>query len=823
MYSTFPQQKVSKSTKNTKTWQRDTIDYFDRMSNTTSTGNRNSNRSKLINYELFNGRFDKSDLEYVVNPMGYDGGEFPATLQHYDIISPAIMLLIGEEAAREDNQIVVSEGPDDIDRKKANLADKVREALYNEIRVELGEVNPEDVAPPEQIIKYEKYTTSDLIESQANKLLKVLKKHLDLKNIFKKGWKDALIAGEEIYWTGIINGEPVTKRCNPVDLTFILPDDSDFIDDAVVAKEVKVFPISVVIDMYGDLLKSADLTRLEELSRNPYTNQTSNAEFAIVNGGVDVFSPTGSKQVRTYDGGIRVVRVEWLSQAKLGTLTFTDPETDQPSSIEVDEDFDLKLFKETVDPDASVEWIWINEAWEGIKIDKDIYIGVQAKSNQRRRLDNPYIARLGYTGTLYNSTNSVGISLVDRMKPYQYLYNILMYRLELAFASDMGRIFLMDLAQIPRSEGISIEQWMYYLKSMKIGFINSFEESQKGARIGQISNFNQFQSIDMSLSNTIQQYINSLEYIKQQVAFLSGVSPQRLSAIKSSELVGNVERAIEQSSYITNYWFDLHNEVKKRTYTALIECAKIAYRKGVRKQYILDDMGIELLEINGSQFENSEFSVYVSNSNKDFTIKEQIKSLFQTALSADKANLSDIIEILNNDSIKDLQHKLERLEEQRMQQAQQAQQANAQVQQHAMEMEMQKREQEIILKERELDLEEYKINIDNQTKIQVAEINALSFAKDTDVNDNNIPDVVEIANLSLNQRKAYEDSLHKEKDRRQKETNERLKIKTQKEIENKKADLKMKEMKSKEKIEKMKSEATIKTARINAKNKPKSK
>lgn len=826
MYSTLPQQKISRAAKRSKEWQTQTIDYFERMARVTTTGNRSGNWKKLVNYELFNGRFNREDLEYVVNPMGIAGAEFPATLQHYDIISPAIMLLIGEEAAREDVQLVVSEGPDDIDRKKANIAQKVKEALYNEIRVELGEVDPNEVATPEQILKYEKYSTSDLIESQANKLLKVLKKSLDLKNVFKKGWKDALIAGEEIYWTGILNGEPVTRRVNPVDISVIMPIDSDFIDDAVAVTEVKLMPIAAILDSYGDLLTPGQIDKLEELAKTFYSKNISNGSFSLdQDGGVNIIPATVNASSnyagKTYDGSIRVVRVEWMSMCKVGILKYTDPETDQPVETDIDEEFDLKLFKNTIDPDAKVEWYWINEAWEGIKIGGDIYVGVQPKPNQRRRLDNPYYSRLGYTGALYNATNSVGVSLIDRMKPYQYFYNILMYRLELAFASDMGRIFLMDLAQIPRSEGIDVEQWMYYLKAMKIGFINSFEESSKGTRIGQISNFNQFQSIDLSLANTIQQYIDSLEYIKQQIAFLSGVSPQRLSSIKSSELVGNVEKSIEQSSYITNYWFDVHNEVKRRTYTALIECAKIAYRKGIRKQYVLDDMGIELLEIEGANFENSEFSVYVSNSNKDFQIKEQIKSLFQTALTADKANLSDIVEILQNDSIKDLQHKLQRLETERQQAAQQAEMANIQAQQQMAQLEMQMREQEMIIKERELDLEEYKINSDNETKIQVAQINAMSFNEDKDINDNGIPDVAEMAALSIEQRRNYEDSLHKEKDRMSKEKVENRKVDLQRQLEEKKLKMKEKEIKSKEKIEKMKADTQIKVAKTNAKNKPK--
>ena len=37
-----------------------------------------------------------------------------------------------------------------------------------------------------------------------------------VKEKFSKGWKHALIAGEEIYWTGIVNGEPTMRTVNPL-------------------------------------------------------------------------------------------------------------------------------------------------------------------------------------------------------------------------------------------------------------------------------------------------------------------------------------------------------------------------------------------------------------------------------------------------------------------------------------------------------------------------------------------------------------------------------------------------------------------------------
>ena len=139
-----------------------------------------------------------------------------------------------------------------------------------------------------------------------------------------------------------------------------------------------------------------------------------------------------------------------------------DPETEELDEEIVDEDFDVpseatkdrdKFYNwtdELTDLPMRIKWDWVNEWWEGTKIGDDIYVNIQAKANQRISIDNPAICKSGYVGYLYNARNSESISLIDRMKPYQYMYNILMYRTELAFAKSKGKLAVMDIAQIPR-------------------------------------------------------------------------------------------------------------------------------------------------------------------------------------------------------------------------------------------------------------------------------------------------------------------------------------------------------------------------------------
>jgi len=736
-------------------WKKDTMDYYERMSYSSVASNRTTNYNKKINYDLFNGRFNKADLEYVCNPLGLPENEFPATLQHYDVISPSLNLLIGEETKRGDNCIVVSESPNDINRKQQLLKDKIVTALQNKL---MGEIDPNSIDPnnppktPEQIVKYEKHNISDLIESQANKILKYLRKSLNTKEIFKRGWKDALIAGEEIYWTGITNSEVNLRRCNPLNVTVILDGDTEYIDDALAVVEVRMLAPASIIDEFGEDLTPEQVEKIEAISKrftsgynlvNNSPTFTLDKSAGVVDTGLSNFSTINTTAGSFNSELIRVVRVEWKSFKKLFHLTYLDENGLEIEQI-VDESFDIKIFKE-VNPTASVEEFWINEAWEGIKIGDSIYVNVQPKENQRRRMDNPYYCKLGYVGVIYNATNSVSVSLIDRIKPYQYLYNIISYRLELAFASDQGRVFLMDLAQIPRSEGMDIERWMYYLKAMKIAFINSFEEGKKGATTGKLSNFNQFQSIDLSLSNQISQYIQTLDYIKTQVAFISGVSPQRLGTINTSELVGNVERSVTQSALITEYLFDSHDEVKRRVYISLIECAKMAYREGKKVQYVLDDMGIDLLNISEFELDNSEFNVFMSNNTKDQAVVQALKQLSQVAIQSDKADLSTIIDTLINDNPRDIVRLLQRNEEAKYNREAQAQQAQQQMQQEQAQLDLQRFQTQ-------MNMEQYKVDSSNETKIQVAEINAMrSMTGPTDLNENSIPDASEVAANALKQ------------------------------------------------------------------------
>jgi len=856
--STLPTQRVTG--KRTENWKKSSVDYYIGFMYSNGSNSRSDRNRKIINYDLANGIINQSDVQKICDPLGTGSATFSDQFMHQDKISGPLHLLLGEESEKPDTSLVYSESSSQLSRKQEGLKGKILKLLQQQLMaaVDPSTIDPNNPPPtPEQVLKAEKYNPSDIIESKANKILKILKKRLNTKWHLNQGFKDALIAGEEIYWTGILNGEPSMRKCNPLNMTIILDDSDVFIDDAIAVVEERLLTIPSIIDEYGDELSKSDLDKLDTYSQGTFGSFNTAGGFDpsfTVNNGKTVMN--GVTPNSSYTGNnsnnyaLKVSRVEWISQKLVGTLDYFDEETGEPVSKLVDETFkplfnDFKSFY----PDAEIEWFWINEAWEGVRISNDIYIGIKAKSNQRRRMDNPYYCQLGYTGFIYEATNSRSVSLVDRLKSYQYLYDIISYKLQLVFASDIGKILVMDLAQIPRSEGIDIEKWFYYMKEMKVAFINSFEEGKKGSSQGKVSSFNQFSQVDMSLANSVQQYINYLQLIEQQIYSVSGVNPQRLGSIKTDEAVSNVQQATSQSAMITQYLFDAHQEVKRRLYTSLIEVAKIAWKDGKVTQFVNDDLGLEILNLEEFEFENSEFCVFVSNLNKDKEIKMKLDQLSQIAMEQSKADLSTIIDTILNDSPKDIIAILRKAEQdfnQRNADQDKAQQEHeGKMQQDLLAHEQNVRAYESEEKQKDRDLEQYKIDSTNQTKLQVQQIANYFQATEVDADSDGTPDMLEIGAQALEQQalnskqfveqqklahdrtKHDKEISHKDKELRSKQDVEKAKIEairvqniSQEKMQDKQILLEKDKMKSAERNEQLKAKTAIQVAKMKPKPKP---
>ena len=817
----MPLQKLPMS-KKTKEWREANLDYIIGKSGFTSgLGNNGSTKYEEMQtyYNLYNSIYDEKDLLYVTNPFKQKDG-FPATAQDYNIIKPKVDLLLGEETKRPFNFRVVRTSDDATsevqETAKQMLTDYIMATVMSKLGPEEAQRYQEalqsgEIMPPEAIQRYLSKDYKDIAETTAQHTLSYLKNKLNVTHEFFKGWKDALIAGEEVYYVGIINGNPYLERVNPLFFSYDQQADLEFIHDADWCCRKMIMSATQIYDRFYDKMSEKQLNQLLEMIEdtgrggiNPEVRKTSLDYPHIKTHTIGGFTTNPFDDV----DDINVWHCCWKSFKKIGFVTYMDPETGMPDELQVDESYKV------TGNELNVEWTWIIEVWEGYRVGEDLYIGIQPLDYQHVSADNPNSQKLPYTGVVYNNTNSRPRSLVSMMKPLQYMYIVLWYRLELAMARDKGKIPVVDVTQIPKDMGIDVNKWMHYLSALGVMFINPYEEGWDipGREGGKPSQFNQFTALDLTMAPVIDQYINLMAKIEDMASEITGVSKQREGAISSNELVGNVERSVIQSAHITEPWFWVHNQVKKEVLTMLLDTSKEAWKGNKRcLHYILDDATRAFLTLSDSFF-YEDMDVFVDDSTKNQQQIEALRNLMQPAMQ-NGASLLDIAEIITMDNVNMIKNRLEEIEQKRMEQQQAMEEAQAQREQQAIQMQNEIKEEELMIKEAEMDLKKYEIDQNNQTKIVVAQLNAYRGSENQDVDGNNIPDVVEIGKQALEQQKINSDAAAKQLEL----NNKRRETEMKREIENKKIELEKQRMKHEIELQKNKDAEAYKREQLKAK------
>lgn len=1154
----FPQQKLPLKKKDEQ-WQHDCVNYIIGEGNVVSGGMQKTRFSELQTYyDLYNSIFDEKDFKRITNPFKVSDG-FPATPQDFNIIRPKVDLLIGEETKRPFNFRVVRTSQDAtsdlMDQEKEMLIQYMMSAIIARMSPEeqqqfQQQLQSGEIMPPEEIGKYMRRDYKDVIENTAYHSLMYIREKCGIDNEFIKGWKDGLIAGQEVYYVGVQNGDPYMERVNPVYFSFDQSPDLEFIEDASWCCRKMRLPVAEVYDRYHDKLSEKDLDKLNEMLTGRPSNDLGEKDP------VDNFNHI---QMHIYDNpvfdqktrhNINVWHCCWKSFKKIKYVTFQDENGDAQIEI-VDE------FYKPVGTEIGIDEDWIVEVWEGYRAGSDLYFGIQPVAYQHISIDQPDSQKLPYCGAIYSNTNSKPRSLVSILKPLQYMYIVLWYRLELAIARDKGKVINMDITQIPKSMNITPDRWMHYLSSVGVNFINPYEcfdpdtevlmydrsvrkikdvhigdkvlgpdgaprtvldecegvdkmyrihsgtgcddqivnsrhkiyyteynhfkktytdklatplelmkedlhksyikqnrylkrvhptdnnvssnllldpyylglwlgdgftnspaiinedievikwlseyaesngmtttlfsdknvpviylknkiynhknpikdalqyygvlsrkdipddylhgsvedklqlmaglidtdghfskrdriytfsqcESRKhivdklafiarslgfkcslhmyktagtkhicgnksacqntytlriidglydipckiarkkhhwvqkrtkrtltnfkvsyshigkykgittdgdhffvlkdftvvhncqwgipGREGGKPATFNQITSLDLTMSNVIAEYIQLMDKIEQLAGTITGITEQRQGAISTSELVGNVERSVLQSSHITEPLFQVHNQCKKHVLTMLLNTAKGVWEESGKKklQYVFDNGERAFLAIT-KQFYYEDMDVFVSDTSKDAENIAKLQQLIQPAMQ-NGASLLEAAEVLTNDNFNIIKQKLKDMQDRQDQLLQQQQEAQQQQAMQLQQMQNEAKEQELMLKEAEMDLQRYKIDADNQTKIAVAEISTYRGTENKDINMNGIPDPMEIAKDATQQRKIDSEAYTKRYEARQK-----------KEIEDKKINLAKEQMKHETELQKQKDEAAMQREELKAK------
>lgn len=723
----FPAQQLPMSQKGKK-WRKECVDAAADHSFLTDSAIRQSVIHKTINYNLVNGKLFMPDVEAVLNPTGLPEKFVPSTIQHYPIINSKLHILRGEEYKRVFDYKVVVTNPNSL----SEIEDNKKTELLTELQKIIEDTSSDETEfqrKLEDLNQYYSYEWQDFREIRANALVNHYSREQNFALMFNDGFMDALTVGEEIYCCDIVGGEPVVERLNPLNVTVSKSGMSNKIEDADMIVIEEYWSPGRIIDTYYDELTASDRKEIEGMVSPTYDGDWADEleSYAHRDLGYEnlseqdkisfLFGSSANYRGLTpfdMNGNVRVVRVFWKSRRKIKKVKSFDPKTGE-------EDYDFRSENYVCDKakGETEEILWINEAWEGTKIGKDIYVNIRPRVVQYNRLSNPSRCHFGIVGTIYNINNNEPFSMVDMMKRYSYLYDVIFDRLNRLLAKNYGKLTDLDLSKVPN--GWDVEKWLYYARRDNLYVTNSFNEGKQGMATGKLAgNMNNASRgvIDADQGNSIQQYVNLLQFINLSMAEAVGISKQREGQISNRETVGGVERATLQSSHITEWLFAKHDDTKKRVTECFLETSKISLKgKNKKFPYILPDYAQRIADISGDEFSESDYGLIVDNSQHAQELDQKLDALAQAAIQNGKTDFSTAMKLYGSCSLAEKQRLIAAGEQQVIQREQQIREQEAQSQQQIAQMEAQIKMQEMQLKD--------SINQrDNETKIEIALIQA---------------------------------------------------------------------------------------------------
>lgn len=698
----IPKQRIPLSQKNEQ-WQKSCVDAFINLSKFGISERRTYLKSL---YDYYNGVIDEEDYNYVLKPYGKTRKNFPSKMRNYPIIKPVIDLLLGEKSKRPLEFTVTVQNSDSISIKEETLKNLMLTNIKAKFLSELAKqgqlpegVEAEEPPLPKQIQEEfnRNYVDGRAIRGQA--ALNYIMYFTEFYDKLQKQFFHFLVTGECYSHKGVRRNEPFYEVINPLDVDFDKDPDIDFVEDGDWAILRKYAHASTIIDNLGDYLTDDQILQLETPTHTAaqayllYRAEAAGADDNIYRNRL-----------------VEVVTVYWKSRKRVGFVVYDDPNTGNQETFDVDEQY--KMPKELKDLGAKMEWEWVNEVWEGTRIDGLYYIKMRPYTNQRSSLDNPSICKLPINGRKYSDINSQNVSLISLGIPYQLNYNIYKYRLELAIARSKDIIAQFDINMIPKNW--DMDKFMYYVEGTGIAWV---DYNKEGIQLSP-----QHQSVlDMSIK-TISQYLTLLESIMLEWEKLSGVTRQRQGQMGTYEGKATSQQSIVQSSHITEDIFRKFSNFEQRELQGLLDYSKEAWLNGKKATYVMPDGSFDELDIDPITHMESEYGIFVSDAGKDIDKKQKIEGLAQAAVQ-NGLPLSAAIAMYDSDSLSQIKDKIvqaekaqEQLKQAQDQALQQQEQAKIQVQQQAIQ-------------QASLDKEK-----DRQLQIEVALIGAESTDKASQTN-----------------------------------------------------------------------------------------
>tara|TARA_R110000851_G_scaffold71614_4_gene159209 strand:+ start:2499 stop:4901 length:2403 start_codon:yes stop_codon:yes gene_type:complete len=676
----FPRQKLSFKQKSKK-WRKSHLDWADDQGKLFNETVRKRMGDKKINIDLYNGIVHQEDMKLTMNPNGLDEFYVPSSIQHYPIAAPRIDVLVGEESERRFDWKVRVINPTAISDMESDKKEMVAKKIEELVTMEYSEEEME-----KELEKYSNYINfeyQDIREKRANLLLNHYVKELRVQHSFTEGIRDACLVGEEGYLCDIKHGNPTFEKLNPLKTYVIQHGYSNKYEDASVIVLDDYWSPGKFIDEYNDQLTSKDIDYIlssgvssgnsgssRELDGDMFLENVNDRDGiqlarSLANdldfnmGAMDNMANNFNSKSDYFDsqGNIRVLRIFWASYKKIYVVKSISPETGDETIKYRDENYILdEVAGETM------EVRWVKQWWQGVKAGKKVYTDMGPRKIQYNKHNNPGYNTPGIVGQIFNINDQKVVSIMDRCKVFNYIFDGAFHRLMDAYSKYFGPLLEIDKAKMP--EGWGITKTLYFAKKAGVLVIDSFKEGKKGMATGKLAGAignTSGKIYNPEIANYIQQNINMMEYAKSMMDEVIGVPKQRLGNVEKRETVGGVDTAIRQGNYVTAMLYKNHDELKRRALSLLLETAKIALKGNKLKlAFVGDDYTNQLMEIDGDEICEEDYGLEVTNEGDNIKLEQNLEKLAHAALQNQMLSFSTIMKVFTSPSLVEIQRMIEK-------------------------------------------------------------------------------------------------------------------------------------------------------------------
>lgn len=603
----------------------------------TFTGSWSTNYNKLkLLYDFF--------LEGTgANLTGYlqtapDGSAMPGIWTSVSNVKSRIRVLLGE---LEERGYVIKARAVNPEAEARKLEEKERLRVKRQLQ-DLLQFVEEEAGIPLESPEYVPQTDEELKEfmdlTWKDKHVLILESalkwiaqrtHWDEKR--KRLFLDVLIANIMVVRNEIIRGIPQPRVVDPMKFIYDPNSTDDMLSDSTYFGEVEYMPLAAAAERYGLTVKE-----LEECY-NSYKEYLGLGSGRATSEADKYFGYMPGQAVKWFvDEGntprCLVIKACWRDY-KVLTHKYEKKEEYQTEYLQDVTDQEVRKRDKDKLIQNKIE-CWRQATLVGGKFLREF----GEYPNQPRDLDSLEVTEPPYKVWVPEFFLGKSISLVEQQVGLALLKDVAIYQLQIQMARAVGRVIVLDMAMFP--EGMTKEQVASYMKADGIVYVNSKEYQLTNG------NMNLIKDYDLSLSNTIAQGIQLIQYFDQQLDQLTGINAQRQGQVEgASTAVGVQQSALLQSNLITAPFFKGFERFCTRVFNHQAKLVKIAWAGKEKFAPIIGDVGVNFLKDN-IDISLDSFDVIVQSLPPITQDRQTVVQLVMTAVQTGELPISDALNIL---------------------------------------------------------------------------------------------------------------------------------------------------------------------------------